>query len=67
MNGIATPAELAALTASLDDYCARNGVADPRDREDVASLLIKLHGRGITDRVELDKLLKEQNRVNLPG
>lgn len=67
MNGIATPAELAALTASLDDYCTRNGVADPQDREDVASLLIKLHGRGITDRMEIGRLLDERSRVSLPG
>ena len=56
-NGIATPAQLAILTRLLDDYCIRHAVTCAREREDVASMILMLHDRGVTDEAEIARRL----------
>ena len=56
-NGIATPAQLAILTAALDEYCARHAITSPREREDAAAMILMLHDKGVTDSAEIARRL----------
>ncbi|QOF72867.1 hypothetical protein IG197_07350 [Aminobacter sp. SR38] len=48
-NGMADSAQLTILTRAVDDYCAKYRIAGGRDREEVATRVMALFRRGISD------------------
>lgn len=63
-TGVANPAELAILSAALDDFCVEAGIApSDRAREEVARHLLDLFNRGVDDRDELMDALRSTARV----
>lgn len=63
ISGVASPAQLAILSAALEEYCAEAGfaAADPM-REDVARHLLDLFDRGIESLDELKAALRAEAR-----
>jgi len=62
--GVASPTQLAVLSAAVDDYCAEAGITDADPvREDVARHVLDLFGRGIESLDELKVALRAEARA----
>lgn len=51
--GMADPAELAIFTKAVDDCCAKYGVSEGDNRDDIAVEILRLFQQGIIDPAEL--------------
>jgi len=66
-SGTANPAQLSALTAVLEEYCAEAGIGRlDVEREDAARLLIDLFSRGVEEPAELKAALAARSQSELP-
>jgi hypothetical protein len=58
-NGIAEPEQLGVLRQALDQYCLEHDITRDDDRDHIASLIIRLFGRGLTSVDEILPALEE--------
>ena len=58
-TGIANSEQLGVLCQALEQYCAAHKVTDNDERENVASLIVWLFGRGVTGLDEIVAALEE--------
>ena len=65
--GIAHPAELAILAKALDDYCAKHGVTQATERENIAARVLQLFDKGVIDPAKLSDGLEHIFDGSRPG
>jgi len=62
-NGMADSAQLTILTRAVDDYCAKYRIARGRDREEIATCVMALFRRGISDSRALAVALEKSSGI----
>jgi hypothetical protein len=64
LSGTLDPGQLAIITAVLDDYCRRAGIADPSSERDLlARLAIDLFVKGVRSPGELKQALAQSREA----